>query len=133
MNNLVNFETAKILKAKGFNLKVINFYNYERLSCLSDKDRQLNDGLVNYNPINWNSTKEHYTSAPSIAEVVMWLFEKHNVWIQVHRWTNQPVDDEIWINCFAAYVNGDNMDAAIFKTPAAAYEAAIEYTLKNLI
>jgi len=38
MNTPVNFEIAKLLKEKGFNLKVVNFYNYERLSLVSDKE-----------------------------------------------------------------------------------------------
>lgn len=132
MNKIVNYEIATLIKAKGFNLKVVNFYNHKKLSLISDKDRQV-EGLVNYNPINWNFVREHYTSAPTIAEVIMWLYEKYGIWIQVHHWTNQPVDDELWENCFCAYVNGDNMDAAIFKTPTEAYEAALEYVLKEVI
>lgn len=130
MNNSVNFETAKILKAKGFNLKVIHFYNYERLSCLSDKDRQLNDGLVNYNPINWNSTKEHYTSAPSIAEVIMWLYEKHNIWISV---TYQRHSEGKHWRYTIKRIYGTETVLWEHNTPEEAYEAAIEYTLKNLI
>lgn len=70
---------------------------------------------------------------PTITDVRMWFYEEHGIWIEVHRWTNQPVGDEIWKNCFQAFVNGDAMDVSIFKTPTEAYEAAIEYTLNNLI
>lgn len=132
MDKPVSYELAKLLKEKGFNLKVVNFYNYEKLSLISDKDRRV-EGLVNYNPINWNFVKEHYTSAPSIATVVIWLYVKHNIWINVNHWTNQPMDDEIWENCFQGFVNGDAMDARYYKTPTEAYEAAIKYALEKCI
>lgn len=120
MNTPVSFEIAKLLKEKGFNLKVINFYDYERLSTPFDKQRQV-DGLINYNPINWNSVKNHYTSAPTIAEVVMWLYEKHGIWISLTHQHNQF----FW--SFGSYQTQD------FNSPIEAYEAAIEYTLNNLI
>lgn len=142
MNTPVNFELAKLLKEKGFNLKIINFYNYEKLSLISDKNRQI-DGLVNYNPINWNGIKDHYTSAPTIAEVVMWLYEKHGIWISVvcdcygilwyanlsvaseKNWDNIDLRHEI-ISASKKFPNEHN-------SPAEAYEAAIRYVLSNLI
>ena len=144
MNIPVNFELAKLLKEKGFNLKVINFYNYEKLSLISDKNRQV-DGLVNYNPINWNGIKDHYTSAPTIAEVVMWLYEKHGVWVSVDwmkrikpynsgfychlRGTSKPLNQDNF------FVINDTLDPGyeVFNSPTKAYLAAIEYTLNKLI
>lgn len=123
MDKPVSYELAKLLKEKGFNLKVVNFYNYEKLSLISDKDRQV-EGLVNYNPINWNFVKEHFTSAPSIAEVVMWLYEKHGIWIEVTTDVNGKF---CWlVKQFRASNNN-------FNSPTEAYEAAIDYTLKNLL
>jgi hypothetical protein len=132
MNTPVSFELAKLLKEKGFNLKVINFYDYERLSTPFDKQRQV-DGLINYNPINWNSNKVHYTSAPTIAEVVMWLYEKHEIWIGVicdvgndllftFKIYSTKIGEERCI------VNGN-----MYESLTEAHEAAIKYTLNNLI
>ena len=81
MNKILSFEICKLLKEKSFNLKVVNFYNYEKLSLISDKDRQIGK-LINYNPINWNSVNQHYTSAPTIAEVLMWCFNKYKYSIE---------------------------------------------------
>lgn len=128
MNTPVSFPLAKLLKEKGFNLKVVNFFNYERLSLISDKDRQI-EGLVNYNPINWNSIKNYYTSAPTISDVVMWLYEKHGIWIYPfrHDFNNEfywhidtPDEDE-----FTSDMN--------FNSPTEAYEAAIKYCLEKII
>lgn len=138
MNTPVSFELAKLLKEKGFNLKVINFYDYERLSTPFDKQRHL-DGLINYNPINWNSIKDHYTSAPTIAEVVMWLYEKHGIWI----YTRPMIENKnvIWrwviLNTHLKVTENtlwEKWDEPNFSnSPTEAYEAAIEYTLNNLI
>jgi hypothetical protein len=136
MNKEVSFPIAKLLKEKGFNLKVITFYDYERLSTPFDKQRQV-DGLINYNPINWNSVKEHYTSAPTIAEVVMWLYAKNLLWVYAHK------DGGWWFPVIENYYDEDEQGTIIeslegmpkiqFNSPTEAYEAAIEYTLENLI
>ena len=120
MNTPVNFEIAKLLKEKGFDNPCENRYN--KLGELTATKLGMNMQPNNYS--------DSY-SAPTIAEVIMWLYEKHGIWIEAHRWTNQPVDDEVWENCFQAFVNGDAMSVSIFKTPTEAYEAGIEYIKEN--
>jgi hypothetical protein len=59
-------------------------------------------------------------NAPTIVSVVMWLYEKNGIWISVYS-----IDDStIFRHCFS------NID---FNSPTEAYEAAILYTLNNLI
>lgn len=131
MNTTVTFPIAKLLKEKGFNLKVITFYDYERLSTPFDEQRQV-DGLINYNPINWNSVKNHYTSAPTIADVVMWLYEKHGIWII-------SVPEGLSTTWAFSLFNIDPEKGRIifnspsFDSPTEAYEAGIEHILNNLI
>jgi hypothetical protein len=123
MNKTVDFSIAKLLKEKGFD-------ELCKL-CVEDGDERplpFNCG----NTIHRNSLHPYY-SAPTIAEVVMWLYEKYGIWIEVNGWIDQPVGDEIWKNCFQSFVNGDATDVRFFKTPTEAYKAAIEYTLENLI
>ena len=134
MNKPITFELAKLLKEKDFNLKVVNYYNYEKLSLISDKDRRIG-GLVNYNPINWNAVKEHYTSAPTIAEVVMWCFKKHEIWIHAMMTFKKFTP---YIQCDWNYRQEAITDVLVFmqkrfNSPTEAYLAAIEYTLKNII
>ena len=127
MNTPVSFPIAKLLKEKEFNLKVITFYDYERLSTPFDKQRQL-DGLINYNPINWNSTKNHYTSAPTIADVVMWLYKNHKIWISADP------DNDINNTWFHTISHGTSTTIfGNYSSLTEAYEAGIEDVLINII
>lgn len=60
------------------------------------------------------------------AEVVMWLYDSHKIWIVVFP-TEQDWTFDIFkgLDCVKS--------ESFFNTPANAYEAAIEYTLKNLV
>jgi glutathione peroxidase-family protein len=69
-----------------------------------------------------------------IMQVIMWLYEKHGIWIHsapenneedIVKWafTIQTIDTEVrFVRRFSD-----------FNSPTEAYESAIEYTLKNLI
>lgn len=69
-------------------------------------------------------------SYPTITEVVMWLYEKHGIWIGVQP--NEPYVDDDW--CFTIFKDLKNNNSLEgYNSPTEAYEVAIEYTLKNLI
>jgi hypothetical protein len=125
MNTQVSFELAKLLKERGFNEEVRDYHE--------EKDGTFYRSQYFRDKISINEKHKGFVVVPTIAEVVMWLYEKHGIWIEVHRWTNQPVDDEIWEECFQAFTNGDAMDVATFKSPTEAYEAAIRYCLEKII
>ena len=134
MNTQVDFQTAKLLKEKGFKNPSITYY---------DKENNLETYKLCYCQI--YSTAWHQMvssryldidiySAPTIAEVVMWFYEKHGIWISIEQNTyedkfdyliTQRNEDSSW------FVVGN--DEKIIKSPTEAYEAAIEYTLKHLI
>ena len=107
MNTPVNFEIAKLLNKKRLFIPSKNRYNRK--------------GSFNY-------SKSWSISAPTIAEVVMWLYEKHGVWI-----TACIVADSY----FSYWLHNKNRALQDTKsnwlTPTEAYEAAIEYCLTNLI
>jgi len=68
------------------------------------------------------------SSYPTIAEVVMWLYENHKFWIVAF-----PIEDDFW-----AFDVFDSKSECIksgmeFNSLTEAYEAAIEYTLNKLI
>lgn len=110
MNTPVSFQMAELLKEKGFDDFTQIWYQHgEGISgCV--------EGKRDY----YNRKGDVYTSAPTISDVVMWLYEKHGIWIGVY-----DLDDTtIFRHCFS------NID---FNSPTEAYEAAIEYTLNNLI
>jgi len=126
MNTPVSFPIAKLLKEKEFNLKVMSFYDYERLSTPFDKQRQL-DGLINYNPINWNSNKNQYTSAPTIADVLMWLYKNHKIWISV----DPENDTDTW---FHTITHGKSVTVfGNYSSLTEAYEKGIEHILNEII
>ena len=73
--------------------------------------------------------------APTIAEVIMWLYEKHEIFIQpftigeegkMKFYIKLIVNDNGWIKI-------KHQISTIYNSPTKAYEAAIEYTLNNLI
>lgn len=119
MNKPINFEIAKLIKQKGFNDTVTRRYNY--LGKLS-KYTQFPE---NYNTEIWGDE----ISGPTIAEVVMWLYKKHGIWIVVDY--DDDSKKNIWFYNFKTK-HSEGMEEG-FKSPTAAYERAIEYVLKYLI
>ena len=118
MNTPVSFELAKALKEKGFDRKCASFYDL------------ISSNQIDGAPLgNYNLTKQS-VSIPTIATVVMWLYEKHEIWVSVNR------EPESGVFFFSVDKNkgdfffdkGDD-----YNSPTEAYEAAIEYTLKKLL
>lgn len=123
MNTPVSFEIAKLLKDKGFD--EITNYNYSEVYGY----------IENINGLKHSDGNNRFVSAPTIAEVVMWLYEKHGIFIQLFpagenkEWrfySKIIVNDNGWIKI-------QHQISKFVNTPTEAYEAAIEYTLKNLI
>ena len=132
MNTPVSFEIAKLLKEKGFDIPCWSYYSSLNLYTFE---------LGDWNNHTIGDTSMHkrnagYYSAPTIVEVVMWLYEKHGIWIsvdtditgkfrQILRKHNS--NDRVW------EVKNTFSISEYYNSPTEAYEAAIEYTLKNLL
>ena len=126
MNKEVNFEIAKLLKDKEFMDK--NMYGEVRLSQPKFYD---NHGIIHSIKDAFEKTelnlRECY-NAPTIVEVVMWLYEKHGIWIYIrqgYKW-------EWYIETVANHPELKYNDG-LEDSPTEAYEEAIIYTLENLI
>lgn len=163
MNQPVSFEIAKLLKEKGYDLECEDFYSkygslnylkphgeYEHLHSYSRSLESYFDGKYNWNCLEVDegmialqtafSEADEYVncecSAPTIAEVVMWLYEKHGIWIRV---TPFPYSDNIthwrWEHMPTKYAirNAGWKKEEDYKSPTEAYERAIEYVLTRLI
>lgn len=170
MNKEVNFELAKLLKEKEIYIPAFHYYENEVL-----KEPYLENGSSTDTEfrVELSDLKEYFNewskkiSAPTIAEVVMWLYEKHGIWIESTMgkdhtgvwfdWdifsTITPRKDDVfgeegveyedspnekWLNYDTTYSSMIDehfatMDKKSCSSPAEAYEAAIEYTLKNLL
>ena len=112
MSTPVSLPIAKLLKEKGWDKPVDSrwFYDTEYFEYkLSIKGAT-----------KWTPGEESSYPAPTVDEVKWWLYEKHRIWISVYS-----IDDStIFRHCFS------NIN---FNSPTEAYEAAIEYTLNNLL
>ena len=111
MNTPVSFELAKLLKEKGFDVNCDGYTIHGKMTGVG------------------NSAKQY--SAPTIAEVVMWLYDKYGIWISVTKHTKNG------LRCFSPYIDNKSVKEDAFfndyDRPTEAYEAAIEHTLKHLI
>jgi len=122
MNNPVSFELAKLIKEKGFDEEaIVNVYHP------SDQTRAYPKEYIK---------EGDYILAPTIADVVMWLYEKHGIWIMVNNWIEHVLDDDDNIlektHLFAWFITGE-AEERTFNSPIEAYEAGIEYILTKLI
>lgn len=109
MNSVVSFETAKLLKENGF----INGFG---------------DGQKFYFPDTKELTENHRGNnypAPTIAEVVMWLYEKYGIWISVNHSRSLLFYPYI-------YKNGEQIEGGEYSYDliSEAYEASIGVAYK---
>lgn len=132
MTTPVNFELAKLLKEKGFDVPVRTYRlegKYSDFIHEGFEDEYWGDNKI----VNWNKDIigikpfKGFVSAPTIAEVVMWLYEKHGIWIWVEHYENDSK--------FIPQIPKANLSRVLsfYDSPTEAYEAAIEYCLTNLI
>ena len=119
MTTPVKFELAKLLKTKGFD---------EQLKYYYDSFGDIGSSNVK---VNWNESEELLCSAPTIAEVVMWLYEKYEIWIWVER--EDTTNEFEWLCRYENEGSCKDYDDKFYNSPTEAYEAAIEYCLNNLI
>ena len=138
MNTPVKFELAKLLKEKGFNDQTLHFYTKPKSKMFGIDEHNRYYNIVN-TPKKLYTCGEHSVadiknvySAPTIAEVVMWLYEKYGIWTVVNvnivgSWYFEHFDLKEKRN--AQFEPTDTH----YDSPTEAYEAAIEYTLNNLL
>jgi hypothetical protein len=73
-----------------------------------------------------------YYSAPTVAEVVIWLHEKDGVWTQVvSKNTSKGMVFRYELKRFEW--DGCITDDILYNSPSEAYKAAITYTLETLL
>ena len=123
----VSFETAKLLKEKGFDVDVSQYYNIED-GYFSERDALWN----------WNIGLYRY-SAPTLQMAMKWLRENFNMnpvpyttsigwYFEVFDLTQRDVT-----GCALLYDVGIPSKEDAFDTYEEACEAAIKYCLENLI
>ena len=128
----VSFETAKLLKEKGFDESTSMVYmSYGDLCKLNRYDSIRNS---NYNDI----TKNYFEcTAPTHQMTMKWLREKYNIYISIQP--DFPSDKDYkmcW--CWSASILHENCISlkeyqCYIETYEQAVEAGIKYCLENLI
>jgi hypothetical protein len=119
MNKPVTFPIAKLLKERRFD-EICEFGFH--------LDGSEHDFKKDWLGLQKNSyLAKNYFTRPTIADVIMWLYEKHGIWVFTFRYSKAwqwKVDDETSTLEFST--KG-------FNSPTEAYLAGIEYTLNTLI
>ena len=141
MNTPIKYSTAKLLKEKGFDEQCYYYYEHAITEAYNEQDGYSGPfgwekGETNYqsgfhiNNSKYDSSNEAWLlcSAPTIAEVCMWLYEKHGIWISV----DFNLETSWFYDIVVLSGEGGNI-LDNFDSPTEAYEAAIDYTLNNLI
>ena len=119
MNKPVSFEIVKLLKSKKFDVEDRNKYQMYGTQNIPQ--------LEFYNEIRWNIYKDYYL-APTISEVIMWLYEKYGIWITVERVLNGNYFSWISSTSKESFCNDE-----LYKSQTTAYEEAIKYCLETII
>jgi hypothetical protein len=122
MNTPVAFNLAKLIKEKKFDRISQELWYFNGSNCIK---------LLNRNSENFGF------SAPTIAEVVMWLYEKHNMWVLVlptitGHFTYKVVDVRLDPQNPIERPPYKGVSANDFNSPTEAYEAAIQCLLENI-
>ena len=120
----VSFETAKLLKEKGFDEEVLGYYHIW--------DRKINPPVWDAGTYARSEAPHLYIKAPTLQMAMKWLREVHKINIEIITyWTKDK-----------SMVYGNRMvcDATLLKEIDVAYnsyeeacERAIKYCLENLI
>ena len=121
----VSFETAKLLKEKGFDEPCQTWYGiYQELNFLSEEE-------PNTNSSNRNALLD--VACPTLQKAMKWLRKKHI--LIVLDVENFYMDGSVasWIYHIWCDDNIEESHSASFKTYEEACEAAIKYCLENLI
>ena len=135
MNTPVSFDTAKLLKEKGYNEHTTYFYTKPNSKMFGIDEHGRTYPIKNTPKrlymIGEHATLKHENAyfAPTISEVIMWLYDKHGIWV----WVSMELG---YTNTFCWQLTGEHTSSnykAFFKTPTDAYVDAITYTLNNLI
>ena len=110
MNTPISFELAKLLKEKRYN-KYCRWSYWEGWLTPHTPGYALEDGTTSQE--NYWDFERYY--APTIADVVMWLYEKHGIWIHVHQETKINGLELIGTGKFQGFISRINHTGILVK------------------
>lgn len=89
MNKPIKYPLAKLLKEKGFDKQFRDFYTKPNSKMFSIDEHYRNYPIKNIPKklyavgLHAVLNVENVYPAPTISDVVMWIYEKHGIWINV--------------------------------------------------
>ena len=137
----VSFEVAKLLKEKGFDEKCISVYHDGKLQLVSSLGIFCGEGYGEQVLTYTNSECEWspiMISAPTLQMAMKWLREKHNLFIFISTWLRHK-DGTVQYYYEIRNLNDKDFETIAestiieFDSPEKTCEAAIKYSLQNLI
>ena len=138
MNTPVNYPIAKLLKEKEFNEpSSVIVTNKNKHHLVSGTEHTLINGMV-FTTAKNKGLPDHICSAPTISDVVMWLYEKYGIWIQVcisryGKFYCNIFKKEL-TKCLDIPISWETqVQLNDFNSQTEAYEVAFEYTLNKWI
>ena len=137
----VSFDTAKLLKEKGFDWFTYSYYTKD------DVDKKPYFGIETLCPDNWNGEVDEvndlWFSAPTQQMASRWLIEEKNIYVTAvpdigNSLRFYPaiyvikgeIPEEYWFEYINSVVEELNKS---YSEPQQAVDAALQYVLKNLI
>lgn len=130
----VSLEVAKLLKEKGFNEATNRYYNAQH-----DEIRTVSDTFMTY----WNNEEhmkvlmmEGALAIPTHQMAMAWLREVHNIFIVIephmYDYINEKNSSYV-ISLWQGDNYSENITSKDYPTYEEAVEAALKYSLENLI
>lgn len=115
MNAPVSYPLAELAIQKGFDKECKEYWNLIEYSTEWIVEHRINPDSVDF------------MYAPTIADVIMWLYEKHKIWISV----DPENDTDTW---FHTITHGKSVTAfGNYSSLTEAYEKGIEHILNEMI
>ena len=133
IEDYVSFETAKLLKEKGFDEATNRYYNAQY-----DQIRTVSDTFMWH----WNNEEfmkrvlmEGAIAIPTLQMAMKWLREVHKLCISI---TPQVTDDDgdggcLWQFAITSHLEPLSISLELYEQYEEACEVAIRYCLENLI
>lgn len=119
-----SFDISKLIQDKGAKLKTINIKgdnHYYHIQSTTDKGKK---ELYDWRTLEVFANRLH---VPTHALAIEWIRTSHNIWISVDFYSAGWSYIITWLDSDCRQVKGD------YDSPQAATEAALLYTLKELI
>lgn len=144
MNTFVDFNTAKLLKDKNIKIEVDEVHFYED-EINNIREHQLKNREVLCQALDFNYVvDENQYQTYTIADIVMWLYDNHGIWIEVYpreykelnlmwSYTLTKIESTYTVGGIEFPDIEKPDDIPIWKSLKEAHLAAIEYCINKLI